>query len=81
MSKILFFIVTLVSSWAFVHAGNNRPYGVSVTGFQGSGTTGHNIGANGYAGRYATYRATDTCHVNYSIGQSSHFFAFVSIVL
>ncbi|CAG7817038.1 unnamed protein product [Allacma fusca] len=43
-------IFVLLSLLSVGYCGNFRPYGVSVTGFQGSGTTGHDISANGYAG-------------------------------
>jgi hypothetical protein len=32
-------------------AGNFRPYGVSITGFQGAGRSGQDASAGGYAGR------------------------------
>lgn len=44
----------ILVSVTFVSSGSHRPYGVSLTGFQdsASGTSGHDISANGYAGRY-----------------------------
>lgn len=38
-----------------VSAGNNRPYWVSITGFEGAGSVGQDAGAGGYAGRYVQY--------------------------
>ena len=50
MDRFYVCVLFLFSAVAIGHCGNFRPYGVSVTGFQGAGTTGHDISANGYAG-------------------------------